>query len=93
MRASGTVNMCKHKVALIDSLKELESINVKIVNEHDPAKKARLKYVQGTNIKQVKSLISHLNSIGKLNDKETKSLLSLDLYNVKDLKMKYRIGG
>lgn len=86
-------NMGNHKLALIDHLRGLENINVTLDFEKDKTKKYRLVTEQKHHIKAINTLIPFLNSIGKLSDNEVKSLLSLDLIKMKDLRIKFRIGG
>jgi hypothetical protein len=80
-----------HKIALIDHLTELSSINKQIDFEPDAKKKNKLKISQAGHIKAIKNLTPFLNSIGKISDREMIGILSLDLINIKDLKLKFRV--
>ena len=82
-----------HKIALIDHLTALSTINMQIDMEHNQKNKSKLKISQTGHIKAIKSLVPFLNSIGKLSDKEMIGILRLDLVNIKDLRLKFRIGG
>jgi hypothetical protein len=83
--------MGNHKLALIDHLRGLEDINVKLDFEKNKAKKSHLLADQKRHIKAINTLIPFLNGIGKLSDKEAFSLMSLDLMNMKDLHLKFRM--
>lgn len=86
-------NMKSHKIALIDHLHQLEKINVELELEQDTYKRTHLLTSQKHHVKSVKTLIPYLNSIGKLSDKETLKLMSLDLVKVKRLNIGFKIGG
>jgi len=86
-------NMKGHKVALIDHLRGLERVNTELDLEKDQNKKYLLLSTQKHHIKQIKTLIPYLNSIGKLTDKEAMKLMSLDLVKVKNLNIGFKIGG
>ena len=85
-------NVSKHKIALIDHIKGLQAVNIQLEKSQKHSDKIQLYRLQKTHITKINSLIPYLNSIGKLSNKEAKSLLSLDLTSVKKLKIKYRIG-
>ena len=82
--------MHKNKVALIEALQDLETVNIQI--EKYGGNNTLLK-LQKFQVGRVNTLINHLNSIGKLSDRESLSLMSLDLMSPKRFKLKFRIGG
>lgn len=85
-------NMKSHKIALVDHLYGLEKVNVELELEQDKNKRLHLLASQKHHIKNIKTLIPYLNSIGKLSDKEAMRLMSLDLVKVKKLNIGFKIG-
>ena len=81
-----------NKITLIDHIRAIEDINRLIEMERGTSEKKSLLNVKKYKIRKTKELINHLNSVGKLSDKETISLLSLDFLNAKKFNLKYRIG-
>jgi ribosomal protein S15P/S13E len=80
----------KNKIALIENLQGLTKVNIAL--ENSPKDKHSLRNSQNTYIHNINKLVKFLNSVGQLSDRENRSILSLDLYSVKNLKMKFRIG-
>jgi hypothetical protein len=89
---TATNQLGKHKIALVDHLYLISNLNAQIGVEKNQRLKKSMINSKNSEIKVVKTLIPHLNSVGKLSDKETKSLLSLDLMNMKNFRLKFRIG-
>lgn len=85
-------NVSKSKIALIDHIEGLKEVNIRLSQPKRNSEEINLKKLQKTHIKKINSLIPYLESVGKLNPKEKASLLNLDLFSLKRLKLKYRIG-
>lgn len=86
------MNRSVMKMDLISHLRELESINTQLVLETDNKKRANLLSKQKSNAKSIKKITEYLNSIGKISDKEARSLMALDLFNMKKLNIGFKIG-
>jgi hypothetical protein len=82
-----------HKIALIDHLTALSSINTELTLETNVKKRSKLQISQKSHIRAINSLVPFLKSVGKLSDNEVVGLLKLDLVNLKNLRLNFRIGG
>lgn len=90
MKKTFTYNLSKHKICLIDHLKGLEEVNIRLFNETDTKERHKLKMSQKNHIREIQEIIPHLKSMGRLSDIEFKNLSKLDLCS-KDFKLKFKI--
>lgn len=92
MTSGRPFKLASAKIGLIDHLREIESINVKIdLNKNTHKSTKDLQYEKESHIKSVKKITSFLNSIGKMSDSEAIKLMKLD-FNSKDFNLKFKIG-